>query len=633
MITTCEETQQAQDVPDLVPARMLNEFAYCPRLAYLEWVQGEFADNLETLEGRFGHRRVDAPSRAEVPEPAGGARGEGRETRGEGGNGPHPSPLPKGEGDGGPAALNPEPRTLNPPSEPQTLTPAGPTRPGSESETSDPSIEPIHTRSLMLSAPREGLIAKIDLVDLTAGTAIPVDYKRGHVPDVPGNAWEPEQVQLCAHGLILREGGYLCEGGILYFVESRRRVSIPFTDELVERTRQLVRQLRETASNGVMPPPLEDSPKCPRCSLVGICLPDETRLLSRPDAPIEPPAADRKVRRLMPARDDALPLYVKEQGAMLGKSGDELTVKKSGQMLQRLKMIDVSQVSLFGNVTITAQALREVAAAGIPIGHFSYGGWFCGLTTGLIHKNVELRTAQFAAAADARRSLGLAREFVVGKIKNCRTLLRRHGDDQMQPIVRQLADLGRKAAAAGSAATLLGIEGMAAKEYFVGFARLLKGGEEFHIEGRNRRPPRDPVNSLLSFVYALLVKEWTIVLHAVGFDPMLGFYHRPRYGRPSLALDLAESFRPLVADSTVLTLVNNGEVTASSFLRRAGAVALTDAGRRAVISGFERRMDTLVTHPIFGYQISYRRVLEVQARLLGRTLLGEIRKYPSFCTR
>ncbi len=610
---------------------MLNEFAYCPRLAYLEWVQGEFADNLEVLEGRFGHRRVDAPSRAEVPDPAGGTRDEVRGTREEEDGGPHPDPLPMGEGDNGSHSLNLEPRTLNPDSEPRTLNPPPESRtlePDSESETGDPSVEPIHTRSLMLSAPREGLIAKIDLVDLTAGTAIPVDYKRGHVPDVPGNAWEPEQVQLCAHGLILREGGYLCEGGILYFVESRRRVSIPFTDELVDRTRQLVRQLREVGSKGIMPPPLEDSPKCPRCSLVGICLPDETRLLATPDR--RPP---QEPRRLMPARDDALPLYVKEQGAMLGKSGDELTVKKSGQVLQRLKMIDVSQVSLFGNVTITAQALREVAAAGIPVCHFSYGGWFCGLTTGLVHKNVELRIAQFAAAADARRSLDLAREFVVGKIKNCRTLLRRHGDDQMQPIVRQLADLGRKAAAAGSAATLLGIEGMAAKEYFAGFGRLLKGGEEFHIDGRNRRPPRDPVNALLSFVYALLVKEWTIVLHAVGFDPMLGFYHRPRYGRPSLALDLAESFRPLVADSTVLTLVNNGEVTASSFLRRAGAVVLTDAGRRAVISGFERRMDTLVTHPIFGYQISYRRVLEVQARLVGRTLLGEVRKYPSFCTR
>ncbi len=174
---------------------------------------------------------------------------------------------------------------------------------------------------------------------------------------------------------------------------------------------------------------------------------------------------------------------------------------------------------------------------------------------------------------------------------------------------------------------------MAAKEYFAGFAKLLNGGEPFNIEGRNRRPPRDPVNALLSFVYALLVKEWTLALYAAGFDPLLGFYHRPRYGRPSLALDLTEEFRPLVADSTVLTLVNNGEVTPASFIRRAGAVALTDAGRRAVIAAFERRMDTRVTHPIFGYRISYRRVLEVQARLLGRVLLGEIAEYPNFCTR
>ncbi len=123
------------------------------------------------------------------------------------------------------------------------------------------------------------------------------------------------------------------------------------------------------------------------------------------------------------------------------------------------------------------------------------------------------------------------------------------------------------------------------------------------------------------------------MLYATGFDPMLGFYHQPRYGRPSLALDLAEPFRPLVADSTVLMLVNNGEVTPSSFIRRGGGVALTDAGRRAVIAGFERRLDTLATHPIFGYRISYRRVLEVQTRLLGRVLLGEIDQYPNFCTR
>jgi CRISPR-associated protein Cas1 len=597
MSSLCEEIPQAQDVPELIPARMLNEFAYCPRLAYLEWVQGEFADNLETLEGRFGHRRIDKPTQADVPEP------ENQDSNGQDGSAPPSCAQPQaGEQDAEPQA--------------------------------------IHTRSLMLSAPSEGLIAKMDLVDLQAGVAVPVDYKHGSVPDVPGNAWEPERVQLCTQGLILRENGYLCEGGILYYVDSRKRISIPFEETLVERTRELVRQLRTAAARRVLPPPLEDSPKCPRCSLVGICLPDETRWLQQHDEHTLTPGAlpegggEVEVRRLMPARDDALPLYIKDQGATLGKSGDELTVKSRRETLQRVKLIDTSQVSVFGNVQITAQALRELAVSGIPVCHFSYGGWFHAMTVGMTHKNVELRIAQFAAAADPGRSLAFARQFVLGKIKNCRTLLRRHlEEDQGREVLGQLALLMRKAESAADAASLLGIEGMAAKEYFAGFARLLNGGEQFNIDGRNRRPPRDPVNALLSFVYALLVKEWAISLCAAGFDPMLGFYHRPRYGRPSLALDLTEEFRPLLADSTVLTLVNNGEVTPSSFVRRAGAVALTDAGRRAVIAAFERRMDTLVTHPLFGYRISYRRILEVQARLLGRVLLGEIAEYPNFCTR
>jgi len=596
MATTDVDVPHVTDVPDLIPARMLNEFAYCPRLAYLEWVQGEFADNLEVLEGRFGHRRVEQPSRQEVPEAEEvqtRRRGEG-ETRRE------------GDGDEGKERLSPEAQAASPPSD-----------------------EIIHTRSLMLSAPGEGLIAKMDLVDLSAAEAIPVDYKRGRVPDVPGSAWEPEQAQLCAQGLILRENGYHCEGGILYFIQSRRRVSVPFDEPLVDRTRDLIHEMREMAASGVIPPPLVDSPKCPRCSLVGICLPDETRLLAQPEAL----PAGREVRRLTPARDDATPLYVQEQGTTIGKTGDELTVKSRQQVLRRVKMIDVSQVSIFGNVQITAQALRDLSAASIPICHFSYGGWFHALTTGLVHKNVELRIEQFATAANPGRALRFARQFVVGKMKNCRTLLRRHLEDEGRDVLAELADLTEKAAAASEAATLLGLEGMAAKLYFAGFARMLKGDQPFSIEGRNRRPPRDPVNALLSFVYAILVKELTIVLHAAGFDPTLGLYHQPRYARPSLALDLAEEFRPLIADSVVLTLVNNGEVTPASFIRRAGAVALTDAGRRAVLAAFERRMDTLVTHPVFDYRISYRRVLEVQARLLGRALSGEIAEYPTFCTR
>ena len=281
MASICSEVARETDVPDLIPARMLNEFCYCPRLAYLEWVQGEWAHNLETLEGRFGHRRVDKPSAADVPEPA-----------------------DRGDDDG----------------------------PDDEQEAKEP--ETIHTRSLMLSAPGEGLVAKMDLVDISAGQAIPVDYKRGRVPEVDGGAWEPERVQLCAQGLILRENGYACEGGILYFIGSRRRVSVPFDDALVERTRDLLQQMREMGASARMPPPLDDSPKCPRCSLVGICLPDETTLLREAAAHDEhgEPTSTRsvsddrdgkgdghKVRRLMPARQDALPLYVQEQGAWLGK--------------------------------------------------------------------------------------------------------------------------------------------------------------------------------------------------------------------------------------------------------------------------------------------------------------------------
>jgi|LSQX01.1.fsa_nt_gb CRISPR-associated protein Cas1 len=599
MATVCSEVARETDVPDLIPARMLNEFCYCPRLCYLEWVQGEWAHNLETLEGRFGHRRVDKPSTGDVPEPE------------ESGDDASDRKEDYGKED------------------------------AAEAET-------IHTRSLMLSAPGEGLVAKMDLVDISAGEAIPVDYKRGRVPDVDGGAWEPERVQLCAQGLILRENGYACEGGILYFIGSRRRVSVPFDDALVERTRELLRGMRAMGVSGVMPPPLDDSPKCPRCSLVGICLPDETTLLreAAADEGDDEPTSTRSVsedrdgkggghtvRRLVPARQDALPLYVQEQGAWLGKSGDELTVKLKGELLAKVRLIDTSQVALLGNVQVSAQALREITVRGIPVCHFSYGGWFHGMTVGMAHKNVELRIRQYATAGDAAAALALARCFVVGKIKNCRTLLRRHLKEDPERLLPSLAEHVQKAEAARQMATLLGVEGMAAKLYFAGLASLFRTGEAFNFESRNRRPPRDPVNALLSFVYALLVKELTVALYSTGFDPMLGFYHRPRYGRPSLALDLAEEFRPLIGDSVVLMLINNGEVAAKDFIRRAGGIALTDAGRKAVMAGFERRMDTLVTHPIFGYRISYRRILEVQARLLSRVLLGEIEAYPSFCTR
>ncbi len=568
---------------ELVPARMLNEFAYCPRLAYLEWVQGEFRDNLDTREGTFGHRNVDRPTTKSFDPPI-----------------PVDDDSDEASGDEG-------------------SLPA----------------DRLAARALQLSAPSEGLLAKLDLIELQGRRAVPIDYKRGTVPDNGQQSWEPERVQLCAQGLILRANGYECDHGELYYIESRRRVVIPFDDLLIRRTRELVGELQLMAAEREMPPPLVDSPKCPRCSLVGICLPDETNFLREDQTPdgVTHPSEKRPPRKLLPSRDETLPLYIQDQGAYVGKEGERLKVTPVKSPPVNVPLINVSQLCLLGNVQVTAAAIRELANRNIPICHFSYGGWFNAVTTGMSHKNVELRMAQSRTAFDPQLSLAVARSFISAKIKNCRTLLRRHAEERYKSELDRLADYLQKTDRVTSLESLMGIEGMAAKVYFAGFARLIRGGDEFQLEGRNRRPPTDPVNALLSFVYALLVKELTITLQAVGFDPFLGFLHQPRYGRPSLALDLAEEFRPLVGDSVVLTLINNEEVSPKSFVKRSGSVALTDNGRKAVLASFERRLETEITHPIFGYKASYRRIFEVQARLLSRVLLGELDEYPGFCTR
>jgi len=552
--------------PELVPARMLNEHAYCPRLAYLEWVQGDFADSADTVDGQFQHRNVNVES-GDLPDP-------------------------------------------------------------------DAVVEDkLHARSVLLSAPQVGLIARMDLIESEGKKVTPIDYKRGRAPDVAEGAWEPERVQLCAQALILEENGYEVERGLLYFVASRQRVEVPIDDVLRARTKVLLAELRATAAKPEPPPPLIESPKCPRCSLVGICLPDETNLLRGGEE-------ETRVRRLVPGRDDALPLYVQSAGAKVGRSGAELVVETRDGEKRKLRIADTSHVALFGAVQISTQAIQELCERGIPIAYLSSGGWFYGMTRGMDHKNVELRRQQFTVAADAGRALQIAKRLVVVKIRNSRTLIRRNAEEAPARALARLKELAVTAEDAPSLESLLGIEGTAARVYFEAFGALLKppGGSDervsgFDFDGRNRRPPRDPINALLSFGYALLAKDLTIALQAVGFDPYLGFYHQPRYGRPALALDLMEEFRPLVVDSIVLSAVNTGAVNRHDFVRRGGAVALTPAGRTKFLRAYERRMDEEIAHPVFGYRISYRRTLEVQIRLLARYLSGEIDAYPPFATR
>ncbi|MGA7869864.1 MAG: CRISPR-associated endonuclease Cas1 [Candidatus Binatus sp.] len=568
---------------------MLNEFVYCPRLFFYEWVEGIFAHSADTIEGELRHEKLETKS----------------------------DPLPP---------------------------------PDQEAQ--------IHSRSVSLSSETHRLIAKMDLVEGEGGTVVPVDYKKGSPRDGDEGpqAWPADRVQLCSQALILRDNGYKCDEAIAYYHATRQRVRVAIDETLISETLAAVEGARALALRGRIPKPLVDSPKCPRCSLVGICLPDETGLVeSLPeftptpqlslfdgDEPANgvPAKSDDTVRRLVPARDDLRPLYVTGHGLIIGKSGDVLQIKERKKSVQEVRVGEISQVNVFGNVQFSAAALQGLCWAEKPVAHFSYGGWFYGLTQGLGLKNVFLRKRQFALSEDAFFCLSVAREFVAAKIRNQRTLLRRN---HIEPPAIAVAQLKRYAGAAMNAEELdelLGIEGNAARIYFANFTGLVKADNEggvapftFEFTRRNRRPPVDPVNALLSFAYSMLAKDLTIICHSVGLDPFIGFFHQPRFGRPALALDLMEEFRPLIADSVVISAINTGMVTTGDFIRVGPAVALTPSGRKGFLRAYEQRMDALVTHPLFGYRVNYRRVLEIQTRLLGRLLTGEAQRYVGFETR
>lgn len=543
------------ELPELIPARMLNEYAFCPRLFFLEWVDQLWADSADTAAGDWQHRRVDA---------GGGA-----------------APLPA-EG------------TLK------------------------------QARSVELASERLGITAKLDLLEADGSGVVPVDTKKGH-PKPGGGPWEADAIQLCAQVLLLREHGYVAERGEIFYAGTRQRVPVHITPVLVEQTMRTVAQARDVATRLAPPPPLHSSPKCGRCSLAGICLPDEVNVLAGRE--------QSRPRRLIAAAPDAHPLYVTEQGSMIGIDGAQLVVSKFREELVSVRLIDVLHVAIFGNVQMSAQCMRGLFERGVSVFHFTYGGWLTGVSTGLPGKNVMLRIRQAGAAA--RRDLSAPQRMIQGKIRNGRVLLRRNGES-VDRVVAQLAGLAEQAGTVADHATLLGIEGAAARLYFEAFPSLLRSeglpGPAF-TGLRNRRPPTDAVNCLLSFCYALLAKELLAACLIVGFDPYLGLLHRPRFGRPALALDLAEEFRPLLADSCVLTLVNNREVGAPDFVIRAGAVSLTADGRRKVIRAWERRMNTTVLHPVFGYSVTYRRAVELQARILAAHLVGELADYEPLVTR
>ena len=319
---------------------------------------------------------------------------------------------------------------------------------------------------------------------------------------------------------------------------------------------------------------------------------------------------------------------------------------------ERIPLIKIDEVVVLGEVTLTASAMHLLLERNIEITFLGHFGQFKGRLSPPFSKNAILRMAQYRAHTDMTTRCELARRFVIGKLSNQRTMLqryqRRQTDAEMRQAIEQIATLlhqltalplgqaqsghrlasGDHRIAGTPLETIMGMEGAGSAAYFRCFGKLLTNREQWPFAGRVKRPPTDPVNALLSFGYALLTTKVASAVQLVGFDHFVGYLHSSFYGRPALALDLVEEFRPIIVDSVVLTVLNKRILTLNDFVVELGAYRLKDERRKVFFTQFEERLNEEVIHPLFGYKTSYRRCLELQARLLAKVLTGEIDEYP-----
>jgi CRISPR-associated protein Cas1 len=567
----------------LWPARNVAEYAYCPRLFYYMQVEGVFLPSSDTEKGQAVHRRVNRPSAAPI-----------------------------------------------------------------NSDEEEDAERPKVVRSLALTSLRLGLTATLDLAEITGQTAVPVEYRKGRPrrgtmappPDDPDEAeespfasveaWPTDRVQVGLQAILLEEAGYTVTEAILYYAEKKLRLKVPVDDALKAEALATLEAAKRCAE-GARPLPLVNDPRCPRCSLQPICLPDEVN-----HQRAETPSDELTPRKIWPPRDDGIHVVAQTNGVRIGVRGMELKLTdKEGATVREIPLANVESLSLLGSVQITTQALHTLADRCIPIAFLSAAGRLVAMVDPLDSVSAEIRRAQIRRFDDPEACLTLSRALVTAKIANQRTLLMRNNAALPTDVPTALAQAAKQALQATTLDTLRGYEGQAAAVYFAHFAGMFKGdlAAEFDANGRQRRPPPDPINSCLSFAYTMLAHECVAALRLARLEPSIGGFHTSRPGRPAFALDLMEPFRPLIADSVAVSAFNHGELTEGHFIRTASGCAFTDAGRRAFFKAYGRRMDTEITHPVFEYRLSYRRMLTLHARMIAAWLVGDIPTLAFLTTR
>ena len=456
-----------------------------------------------------------------------------------------------------------------------------------------------------------GVTGRLDAAKLTDDGVIIREYKATPVKREM-IVTEAMRTQLALQAACLEDMGYRVAGTEIFFTTHHRNVPVELGEDDYLNARRAVEGTRNLIAAGHAPEPLEDSPRCLRCSHVGICLPEERRLCE-------------VKRRVMVSSPDNQVTHLATPGAKAFSRSGRMVVFKDGEELASIPLDTIQGLQVHGNTDLSSGLIRELMWRDIPILWCSGSGRLYGWATPSWGPNGEQRVNQHVASHEGR--LGLAREFIIAKIHNQSVLLRR--SDRTNPAVEQLLAVEKTVANANRWQDILGLEGEAAAIYFSQFGRLIKEErrDDWPWTTRMRRPAPDALNAMLDYTYTLLLSDCIRAITACGLDPHAGFLHSSKRNKPALALDLMEEFRAPVADSVVQTVVNNGEVKPSGFDYALGSARMNDTTRRALIGAYERRMGTELTHPIFGYKATWRRIVEIQARMILGYLDGSQSEY------
>lgn len=488
--------------------------------------------------------------------------------------------------------------------------------------------------TLNLESERWGLKGRIDCVRRRDGQIVPYEHKRGRSArgaDGRPAAWPSDRVQVIAYAALVEEqtGREVSEGRVRYHADNVL-VHVPFDEAARAELERAIARARELQATVERPPVAENERLCVKCSLAPVCLPEEARL-GAALASDESQLSGRTTLRLFPSDDDRRTLHVITQGARVGRKGDRLEVSAPDDAPQLHPVHEVGQVVLHGFAQITTQALRlcaeqEVGVHWVTGGGRYMGAWAAGMGS------VQRRIRQYRALTDPELCLKLARRLAEARARGQLSFLLRASREAGRDVreVRDAIGGMRKLLSPMSRATsidsLRGYEGGAGAHYFGALPHLVipEAGEAMRPDGRNRRPPRDRCNALLSYGYALLLKDVTNAILAVGLDPSLGFYHQPRSQAHPLALDLMELFRVPLVDLPVIASINRRQWDEHEDFQIAGQqVWLSEAGRKKFIGIYERRKADRWKHPVIGHSLTYSRLLELEARLLEKEWMGE----------